>query len=217
MDFPPQHQTTGSLYASIREEMKQLNYLHQLLNKDKDNWARKSLLLLDNLKSGWAKSIRDTLHTWDLEQDWTKIEKKAKSEWKKEVENAAEKINTGRLRDECYTKERTKSKIKSKSKSIIDEIDDPLYRRKPLEIMRHGFVIVTRALIMGRFGMLQCKANYSYGSKNKNCDTCKVLDDKNHRINECILYKDINLYNSDTKINFESMHSKTIVYFYERN
>ena len=76
--------------------------------------------------------------------------------------------------------------------------------------MRHGFVIVTRALIMGRFGMLQCKANFSYGSKNKNCDTCKVLEDKNHRINECILYKDINLYNSDTKINFESIHSKTM-------
>ena len=58
--------------------------------------------------------------------------------------------------------------------------------------------------------MLQYKANFSNGSKDKECSVCHLLDDENHRINDCILFKDINLYHSDSKINFVDIYSESI-------
>ena len=50
--------------------------------------------------------------------------------------------------------------------------------------------IEARALIMGRYGMLDCKANFSMGYGGKMCNECDVEDNENHRLNrmlECTL------------------------------
>ena len=46
-----------------------------------------------------------------------------------------------------------------------------------------------RALIMGMFGMLECKKNYRYGSKRETCDVCDTVDDEDHRMNHCIKFE----------------------------
>ena len=60
---------------------------------------------------------------------------------------------------------------------------------------------------MGRFGMLLCNANYSYGAGGKLCSTCKVTDDENHRINHCVKWATINWKESPTKTNFSDIYS----------
>ena len=63
---------------------------------------------------------------------------------------------------------------------------------------------------MGRYGMLNCKANFSSGYGGKDCATCNKVDDENHRINECIKYRAINLYERENKINFNLIYSDTV-------
>ena len=44
-----------------------------------------------------------------------------------------------------------------------------------------------------------------YGGKN--CGKSQVTDDENHRVNGCELYKDINAYDSDEKVDFKLIYS----------
>ena len=201
---------TGSLYAVIQIHIKQLLYLHKILQKDEEQWAYESLKVLESYDTGWAKQINEVIDQWDLEKDWDKIGKKTKNEWQKEVEEAAEKANRERLKQELHTKERGVSKLKTKTQTILQTINDPDYQRKPLEIMNYGSVVITRAVIMGRYGMLSCNANFSCGNGNKICPECSVIDDESHRINYCVKYKEINLYEVDEKIDFEQIYSVDI-------
>ena len=70
--------------------------------------------------------------------------------------------------------------------------------------------LLTRVYIMGRYGMLQCGANFSMGYGDKNCGTCGVTDDECHRINYCSNWRDINLYESADKLNFELIYSENV-------
>ena len=92
------------------------------------------------------------------------------------------------------------------TKSILSKLETPNFKRKPLEIMNHGSVSVVRAMIMGKYGMLKCRANFSMGLGQKNCETCGTVDDESHRINDCVLYRDINLYDKSEKVNFEDIY-----------
>ena len=56
--------------------------------------------------------------------------------------------------------------------------------------------------------MLDCAANFSAKFNGKDCKHCQTLDDENHRMNHCILYRMINLYDSDQKCNFEEIYSE---------
>ena len=61
---------------------------------------------------------------------------------------------------------------------------------------------------MGRFGMLQCAANFEKSYGGKTCRECKILDDEAHRINDCKLWEGCNLYRSDEKLNFDLIYSE---------
>ena len=58
--------------------------------------------------------------------------------------------------------------------------------------------------------MLQCKKNYSFGGKDKNCDVCVAIDDENHRINFCEKYQGVNLFNNSDKIDFSLLYSDIV-------
>ena len=58
---------------------------------------------------------------------------------------------------------------------------------------------------MGRFGMLDCASNFTNKYGGKDCHTCGVKDDENHRINECVTYQSINRRNCDVKIDFDDI------------
>ena len=42
---------------------------------------------------------------------------------------------------------------------------------------------------------------------NEKCITCNVVDDENHRINDCVRFKDTNLYYSGHRYDFASIYS----------
>ena len=200
--------STGALYASIRIDIKQLIYLKTLLSKPKDHWAHDLLVKLDNNNIGWAKQINKVLGVWGLETNWETIAKKTKNQWKNEVNEAAEKMNKKRIKEDCMTNENGITRQKTKTKSIIDELDSEKYTRKPLHIFNQGSHIAARALIMGRFGMLLCGANHSSGTSGKLCTTCKTVDSESHRINDCILYRSTNLYDRSEKCDFDDIHNE---------
>ena len=65
---------------------------------------------------------------------------------------------------------------------------------------------------MGRYGMLQCAANFEKSYGGKNCRECSVIDDENHRINECKVWEHINLYNVNEKLDFDLIYSENTVH-----
>ena len=177
------------------------------MNKEQGHWARETLAIIKESRIGWAKQIPEVLESWALETDWENIGKKSKAEWKSEVDEAGETINKTKLREECFLKERGQSRRKTKTKTIVDDIDKHGYSRKPIEIIKELSVLETRALIMGRFGMLECRANFSSGAGGKMCANCGIIDDENHRMNYCSLYKHVNLHDTDEKVDFCQIHS----------
>ena len=63
--------------------------------------------------------------------------------------------------------------------------------------------------MIARYGMLECGNNFK-GTMNAFCDSCKVLDDENHRLNYCEKYNDINFVSADEKIDFDLVYSRDI-------
>ena len=198
---------TGSLYASIQVDIKQLLYLQKLMQKEEGHWAKEMLKILDRRQATWTKRIREVLELWELETNWEEISKKSKLQWKREVQKAAECMNIVRLKEDCQIRQRGIVKDKTKTSSILKTIEDPEYQRCPLKIMENGSAIVTRAVVMGRYGMLKCRANFSSSFTDKNCPACKTVDDEQHRINYCSLYRTTNLCDSINKIDYSLIYS----------
>ena len=65
----------------------------------------------------------------------------------------------------------------------------------------------TKAIIIARFGMLECGKNYK-GTQREICNTCSLLDDENHRLNYCPKYRNINLCDSTVKVDFQDIYSR---------
>ena len=60
---------------------------------------------------------------------------------------------------------------------------------------------------MGRYGMLQCAANFANGYGSKMCSKCGVEDNETHRINDCPEWIGINRHNSAEKIDYSCIYS----------
>ena len=183
-------------------------YLHKVLNKEDEHWAKKTLYILRDYNIGWAKQILELTEKWGISYNWDEIKQKTYIQWKDEVGRAAEKMNIERLKEECETKNRRDTKQKTKTKFVVTKLSNSEYVRKPDDfISRNHSILHTRALIMGRYGMLKCANNFSYGHGTKDCNSCKVIDDETHRINNCKIWDKINLYNKTEKISFDDIYS----------
>ena len=58
--------------------------------------------------------------------------------------------------------------------------------------------------------MLECAANYATKHGGKDCKQCGTLDDENHRINDCKVWQERNLYNHDLKLDFQLIYSNDV-------
>ena len=200
--------TLGKLFASIRIEVKQLLYLQKVLKKKNTHWARKTLEITHEHNIGWAKHIYEILEKWELEKDWEKIAEKTFNTWKNEVKSASEKRNIEKLNDECTTKSRGATKIKTKTKTLESILNNPSYIRKPDNfITKYDRILYTRTLIIARYGMLQCGANYERMHGGKNCKECGILDNEDHRINFCEKWEKTNLFKNNSKVEFKRVYS----------
>ena len=101
--------TVGALFASVRVEIKQLLYLHKVLQKNANHWTRVTLLILWEKQIGWAKQGQELLGKWGLEKDLSTIQEEPAKQWKTKVKQAAEKQNQEKLKEECKTKMRNES------------------------------------------------------------------------------------------------------------
>ena len=135
---------------------------------------------------------------------------KTRNAWKKEVEQAAERLNKSAIKSNCIARKRGEETIKTKTKTIVPFLDDQNYSRKPQSFVMQNNKLIARAYIMGRYGMLQCAANFSCGYKGKNCSDCGVVDDEGHRINYCTLWKERNSCASDDKLDFSLIYSENL-------
>ena len=79
-------------------------------------------MALKEHSTGWAKSIRHMLEQWELESDWEIIATKPINTWRREVHQAAEKHNKEKLLEECQTRNRGTSRLKTKTKSLVEKI-----------------------------------------------------------------------------------------------
>ena len=150
----------------------------------------------------------ENLEAWGLEISWDAIKIKTKKQWKAEVHAAAETMNKQQILQDCYKKQRGGDVIKMKTKTLIPILEQTTYKRQPQPFMNKNNKLIARAYIMGRYGMLQCAANYSNGYGGKACRKCGVDDTESHRINYCTEWRSIILVDCDEKINFDSIYSE---------
>ena len=200
--------TVGCLFASIRVEMKQLLYLHKVLLKKADHWAKTTLILLWEREIGWAKQLQDQMSKWGLESDREAIQRETTTQWKMKVKQAAEKQNKERIKEECETKIRGETRQKTKTKFVEASLDSKEYQRglDPF-LAKHQTMNYAKILIMARYGMLDCANNYATRYGGKLCPFCKEVDDENHRINWCKRWESINLCNCQSKADFLDIFS----------
>ena len=67
----------------------------------------------------------------------------------------------------------------------------------------------TKTLMIARFGMLECGKNFK-GSMRETCSKCDVIDDENHRLNHCAIYRNVNLFDTQQKIDFFDVYSTDV-------
>ena len=65
--------TFGTLFTKQRIDQMQLLFLHKILNRPSGHWTLRTLLTLENLNIGWAKTIKDTLSHYHLPSDFQAI------------------------------------------------------------------------------------------------------------------------------------------------
>ena len=109
--------------------------------------------------------------------------------------------------EECQARSRGTSRVKTKTKSIVEKLQSDNYKRVPLPLIRNLTSMQTRALIMGRYGMLDCKNNYAMKYGSKMCLDCDTVDDETHRINDCTKYRGVDGFEGREGINFEMIYS----------
>ena len=131
--------------------------------------------------------------------------------WKMEVENAAEKQNLLRLKEECLSKNRQETTQKTKTKYLESILAEPEFKRAPAPfIMKNQTMVYTRAFIMGRAGMLQCANNFANKYGGKMCRDCNCVDNEDHRINSCLKWTGRNYSERDDKIIFDDIYSNDV-------
>ena len=97
--------------------------------------------------------------------------------------------------------------VKKKTSKMAEKIKSDSYVRTPRVDIINRSRYRSKIQIMAMFSMLNCATNFKNGYKDLKCPSCLVNDDENHRINYCSRFKDINLYESNLKVDFESIHS----------
>ena len=95
---------------------------------------------------------------------------------------------------------------KSKTSFIVDLISADSYTRKLSPELQELSKQETKTIIISRFRMLECGANF----KNRSsvfCPACKSRDNEDHRLNYCVRFKGTNYYNQVEKIDFNDIFS----------
>ena len=197
------------MYMNQRIDQKRLNYLHRILTRNDNHWTNRTLLTLHRLNIGWGKSIKEALSEYNLPTDLTEIKNTSARQWKRTVAQKIEVMNTKRLYEDCHKNENGIQVLKTKTAHIVPSLSCDTYERKLRDDIIQCTKYETKAIIIARFGMLECGRNYK-GSIPETCAQCNQIDDENHRLNYCIRFRETNLYDTDEKVDFSEIFSTDI-------
>ena len=193
---------TGTSYMKTRIDIRQMLYLWKVLTKPEDSWPKKIFFILDEYKIGWSGQIRQILEEYGLHITWEQIETLTKSQWRNQVHIAAEKHNREMMISECH-QQKEPNNLKTKTVTIIEKLNDQDYHRRPLSGIVGLNKLYAKAIIMGRYGMLDCACNYRSKYKTVECLQCKKEDNENHRMNECAKWR----RDDSTNMSFSQIYS----------
>ena len=196
----------GLLYTTQIVDQKRFLYLHKILNLQNNHWNRQMLAHLQNTNLGWAKNITEKLSEYELETRWEVIRTKTKGQWREEIRRAINNRNKQRLIENCTTISPSGTKINTKTKEIHTKLTTEPYNRQPPNEIVNGNKQKTKTIILARHGMLECGKNFK-GTLSLNCNSCNVVDDENHRLNDCNRWRDTNNASSSLKCNFRDIYS----------
>ena len=158
---------------------------------------------------GWGKQINATLNDYDLPSDFNTIKNTPPTEWKNKVRTVIEKKNQERLHQECHKKIEESLVEKTKTKWLVDQLTNTYYKRGIPHEITNATKQETKTIISARFGMLECGQNFQ-GTLNQLCNRCDTIDNEHHRLNNCIRWRDINLYDTIEKVDFNMIYSNDI-------
>ena len=126
--------------------------------------------------------------------------------WRQNVTSKIENKHVERLTNECFKTLDGVQTIKTKTAGIVPDITNDKYRRKPQSSILKTSKRETRTIMIARFGLLECGKNFK-GTQSEMCTECNCVDDENHRLNHCIKWQNVNLYNEAEKVDFTKVHS----------
>ena len=150
----------------------------------RSGWTNKMLHHLHSQNKGWAKSINEKLHEYNLETDWMKIKSHTKNQWKDLVEKAICEKNKQKLIENSTSPLPQGFKVNTKTVHIHTALTTTPYKREPsIEIVSRDKQR-TKTIIMARSGMLECGKNFK-GTKSESYSKCGTTDDEEHRLNNC--------------------------------
>ena len=201
--------TLGALQTTIRVDKKQLLYLHRLLTRENNHWTARALQTLKDLNLGWYSQIKSTLEQYGLETNFDVIKKIPSAIWRNQITMATEVKHRELLIDSCYKQERDQKVAKTKTKSILPNLEGNDYKRGPIREILSLTKHECKILIIARFGMLECGKNFR-GTITEKCVTCNESDDEEHRLNKCTKYSNINHMNDTEIIPFDTIFSSDL-------
>ena len=201
--------TLGILQTKIRIDKKQLIYLHRILIRDNNHWTQKALKTIEDLNIGWYKQIKSTLEYYELENNFDVIKNIPSAIWKSQVTQVTEEKHRKGLIERCYKQENGVKSIKTKTASILPELEKNDYKRKPTKEILSLNKQECKTLILARYGMLECGKNFR-GTLAVKCITCNEIDNEEHRLNKCSKFIDINHIDKNEKIMFETVYSTNV-------
>ena len=193
----------------MRIDKKQLLYLHRILNRDPTHWTAQMLKVLGDLNIGWHKKITTLLTTHHLPSDLNEIKAMPFNTWKGLVTTAIEKQHKNRLKEDCHKTVNGQSTPKTKTATILPQLDTTSYERKPRDEILLCTKNQCKIIIIARYKMLECGINYK-GTLTTQCTTCDTTDNEEHRLNSCIRYENVNFYHSEDEIPFDTIYSTNI-------
>ena len=128
------------------------------------------------------------------------------TQWRNMISTKAETKHTERLIAECIKTANGTETVKTKTKTIHEEITKSTYKRSPRPELLLLSKYEAKTIIIARYGMIECGMNFK-GSMQVVCDQCKTYDDENHRLNHCTKLRSINYIDCDTGIDFNTVYS----------
>ena len=152
------------------------------------------------------KNHQTEIKDYKLEENWTKIKDLPKPTWKRYVRAAVNNMNKQKLIGNCTEKQGDTEKAKTKTKYILDQINSDSYKNEPIPEVVASSKLTAKTLIIARSGMLQCGKNFK-GTNPEICRKCNVIDNENHRMNECPNWQNPTEMPNTSKVNFKDIYS----------